>query len=149
MPLPALLAATVLADVSVVSMVLRLVVSLGIVLGMIAALAWAAKKPKGLGIGRSRGSITVHGREQLGRATTVALLQVGDRTILVGANEHSVEVLAEGDELLAPEPDPETPGANASETADDRTSSNVAPGGATPPGMNLIEMLREWSVRRT
>lgn len=137
-----------LADVSVLGMVVRLVVSLGIVLGMIAALAWAAKRPKGLGLGaRSRGTITVHGREQLGRATTVALLQVGDRMILVGANEHSVEVLAEGDELLPPEP--EGPDADASASFDDRTSSFTAPGGAASPGMNLIEMIREWSVRRT
>jgi len=138
-----------LADISVISMVFRLVVSLGIVLGMIAALAWAAKRPKGLGLGvRSRGAITVHGREQLGRATTIALLQVGDRTVLVGANEHTVEVLAEGNELLLPDPEPEVPAAD-SETADDRTSSMVAPDGATSPGMNLIEMIREWSVRRT
>jgi flagellar biogenesis protein FliO len=137
-----------LADVSVISMVFRLVVSLGIVLGMIAALAWAAKRPKGLGLGsRSRGTITVHSREQVGRATTVALLQVGGRTILVGANEHTVEVLAEGDELLPPEPDASD--ADASTSADDMTSSIVAPDGATSPGMNLIEMLREWSVRRT
>ena len=141
--------APVLAEVSVVSMVFRLVVSLGIVLGMIAALAWAAKRPKGLGLGvRTRGTITVHGREQLGRATTVALLQVGDRTILVGANEHAVEVLAEGDELLASEAEPDAPASDDAMTADDRTSSIVAPGGATPPGMNLIEMIREWSVRR-
>lgn len=142
MPFPSML-----ADLSVISMVFRLVVSLGIVLGMIAALAWAAKRPKGLGLGfNTKGAITVRGREQLGRATTVALLQVGDRTILVGANEHSVEVLAEGNELLLPEPEPD---AEASESADDRTSSITAPDGAASPGMNLIEMLREWSVRRT
>ena len=135
------------ADVSVIGMVLRLVVSLGIVLGMIAALAWAAKRPKGLGLGgRSKGAITILSREQLGRETTVALLQVGGRTILVGANEHSIEVLAEGDELIPPEP--EAPDAYASISADDRTSSNAAPDGAASPGMNLIEMLREWSVRR-
>lgn len=141
----------VLAELSVLSMAFRLVVSLGIVLGMIAALAWVAKRPKGLGLGfATKGAITVRGREQLGRATTLALLQVGDRTILVGANEHSVEVLAEGDDLLpASDPEPPAPGTDGTETADDRTSSFVAPGGATPPGMNLIEMLREWSVRRT
>jgi len=124
-------------------MILRLVVSLGIVLGLIAALAWAAKRPKGLGLGfNTKGAITVKGREQLGRASTIALLQVGDRTILVGANEHTIAVLAEGDELLPPEPE-------APVSADDRTSSIAEPDGSVPPGMNLIEMLREWSVRRT
>jgi flagellar biogenesis protein FliO len=128
---------------AVLTMILRLVVSLGIVLGMIAALAWVAKRPKGLGLGfNTKGAITVRGREQLGRASTIALLQVGDRTILVGANEHTIEVLAEGDELLPPEPE-------APVSADDRTSSIAEPDGSVPPGMNLIEMLREWSVRRT
>lgn len=135
----------VLADISVLSMAVRLVVSLGIVLGMIAAIAWAAKRPKGLGLGfNTRGAITVKGREQLGRASTLALLQVGDRTILVGANEHSIEILAEGDDLCLPEPD-----AEVAPSVDDRTSSIAAPDGAVPTGMNLIEMLREWSVRRT
>ena len=132
-----------LAELSVLSMAFRLVVSLGIVLGMIAALAWAAKRPKGLGLGfKTQGAIAVKGREQLGRASTLALIQVGDRTILVGANEHTIEVLAEGDDLLLPEPD-------APEPADDRTSSTIGPDGPVSPRMNLIEMLREWSVRRT
>jgi flagellar biogenesis protein FliO len=134
--------AVMFADLSVLSMAFRLVVSLGIVLAMIAALAWAAKRPKGLGLGfNAKGAaITVRGREQLGRASTIALLQVGDRTILVGANEHTISVLAEGDELLPPE---------APVPADDRTSSIAEPDGSVSSGMNLIEMIREWSVRRT
>ena len=131
----------VLADVSVLTMAVRLVVSLGIVLGMIAALAWVARRPKGLGLGfGARGAITVRAREQLGRASTLALVQVGERTLLIGANEHAIEVLAEGDEMLPPE---------EPETADDRKSSIADPDGSVTPGMNVMEMLREWSVRRS
>lgn len=130
-----------LAEVSVLSMAFRLIVSLGIVLGLIALLAWAARRQKGLGLGfGGRGTITVRAREQLGRGTTIALVQVGGRTLLIGANEHAIEVLAEGDEMLPPED---------VVTADDRTSSVADPDGSVSPGMNMIEMLREWSVRRT
>lgn len=133
--------AAVLADVSVISMAFRLVVSLGIVLGMIAVLTWVARRPKGLGLGfGTKGAITVCGREQLGRASTIALVRVGERTLLIGANEHTVEVLAEGADMAPPE---------APVSADDRTSSFADPDGSASPGMNLIEMLREWSVRRT
>lgn len=137
-----------LAEVSVFAMAIRLVVSLGIVLGMIAALTWVARRPKGLGFGtQSKDAIAVRGRQQLGRASTVALLQVGDRTILVGANEHSIQVLAEGDDMLPPEPEPAA--ADASLTSGDRTSPYAGSDGPASPWTNMMEVLREWSVRRT
>lgn len=131
-----------LADVSVVSMAFRLIVSLCIVLGMIAGLAALVRRQKGLGLGFStKGNIIVRSREQIGRSTTVALLEVGDRLILIGTNENAIEVLAEGDQLIVPD-------AGAHETIDDMTSSTAASDGAAPTRMNLIEILREWSVRR-
>ncbi|MEM9466964.1 MAG: flagellar biosynthetic protein FliO [Actinomycetota bacterium] len=129
----------------------RLIFSLAIVLGLIWALAWAARRGKGLGlgIGAARGSINVRAREQVGRNTTIALLEVGDRVLLIGANEQAVEVLAEGDDLIAEEPE-STPSEDGDVSTDDRTSSQVDPviRGSAPPGMNLIEALRERSVRR-
>ena len=133
----------------------RLIFSLAIVLGLIWALAWAARRGKGLGlgIGAQRGAISVRAREQVGRNTTIALLEVGDRVLLIGANEQAVEVLAEGDDLIADPPEPEpADGDTGSDdmTTDDRTSSQADPviRGSAPPGMNLIEALRERSVRR-
>ena len=134
----------------------RLIFSLAIVLGLIYALSWAARRGKGLGlgIGAQRGAISVRAREQIGRNTTVALLEVGDRVLLIGANEQAVEVLAEGDDLIVDEPEPESSAdgdADSSTTAtDDRTSSQADPfiRGSATPGMNLIEALRERSVRR-
>ena len=133
-----------LADLSVLTLGLRLIVSLAIVLGAIAALTWAARRRNGfglgLGLGGSHSAIVVKSREALTRNGTVALLQVGERALLVGVTEQHIEVLAEGADLLPPEPE---------ETADDRTSSITDPGGSVPPGMNFMEMLRERSVRRS
>ena len=132
----------------------RQIFSLAIVLGLIWALAWAARRGKGLGlgIGAQRGAISVRAREQVGRNTTIALLEVGDRVLLVGANDQAVEVLAEGNDLLIGEAETAGPGSqdSAANTAtDDRTSSQTDPviRGSVPPGMNMIEALRERSVR--
>lgn len=136
----------VFADMSVLWLGLRLVFSLGIVLGLIVALSWMAKRGKGLGLGAAgrarKGAIEVRARHQLSRSTTVALLEVGDRALLIAANDQSIEVIAEGEDLLAAE-EP-----LAEEATDDRTSSQVDPMGSTPTGMSLIEVLREWSLRR-
>ena len=135
----------VFADMSVLWLGLRLVFSLAIVLGLIVALTWAAKRGKGLGLGAGgrtrKGAIEVRARHQLSRSTTVALLEVGDRALLIASNDQSIEVIAEGEDLLpAEEP--------AAVETDDRTSSQVDPTGSTPAGMSLIEVLREWSLRR-
>ena len=130
----------------------RLIFSLAIVLGLIMALSWAARRGKGLGLGlgAQKGAISVRAREQLGRNTTIALVEVGERVLLIGANEQAVEVLDEGDDLIADEPEPE-PSDDGDMSTDDRTSSQADPiirGSSAPPGMNLIEALRERSVRR-
>lgn len=132
---------------------IRLIFSLAIVLGLIWALSWAARRGKGLGLGMGaqKGAIAVRAREQIGRNTTIALLEVGDRVLLIGLNEQAVEVLAEGDDLISDEPDPSpSTDGDGAESTDDRTSSQADPfiRGSAPPGMNLIEALRERSVRR-
>ena len=144
--MPFLLAAE---SVSVLSLGFRLIVSLAVVLGIIGGLVYVARR-RGGGLGFAFGPaasvITVKGREQLNRNSTVALLKVGERALLVGVTDQRIEVLAEGDELLPAEPEvTET----ETTTEDDRTSSIVDPDGSMPPGMNLIEALREWSVRRS
>jgi len=135
-------AVSVLADMSVLWLGFRLVASLAVILAMIAGLSWMAKRSKGMGfgLGPTKGAIVVRSREQLNRAGTIALIEVGDRALLVGATEQSITVLAEGDDLLP---------AEVAVSTDDRTSSHTDPDGSVSPRMNLIEMLREWSVRRS
>lgn len=136
----------VFADISVLWLGLRLVFSLAIVLGLIGGLAWMAKRGKGIGFGiagaQRKGAIEVRARQQLSRSTTVALLEVGDRALLIAANDQAIEVLAEGEDLLLAE-EPEAL------STDDRTSSQVDPSGSAPTGMSLVEVLREWSLRRS
>ncbi|MEM9200550.1 MAG: flagellar biosynthetic protein FliO [Actinomycetota bacterium] len=151
MTLDPLMLSTVLAA-STVWLGLRLIFSLSIVLGLIWGLSWVARRGKGfgLGIGAPRGAIAVRAREQVGRNTTIALLEVGDRVLLIGANEQAVEVLAEGADLISDEPEDGSTEDSAMST-DDRTSSQADPvirGKSAPTGMNLIEALRERSVRR-
>lgn len=131
--------------VSVISLGFRLILSLGVVLGLIGGLVWVARRRGtglGFGFGPSAEAIVVKGREQISRNSTIALLKVGDRALLVGVTDQRIEVLAEGEELLPAE-------LEVSETTDDRTSSIADPDGSVPSGMNLIEALREWSVRRS
>ena len=149
---------TLLLGTSTLWLGVRLIFSLGIVLGLIMGLSWVLRRGKGLGfgMGATRGAISVRSREQIGRNTTIALLEGGERVLLIGANEQAVQVLAEGDDLLLPEPDEPadgdaSPTGGAAQSTDDRTSSQTDPfirGKSVPPGMNLIEALREWSVRR-
>lgn len=138
-----------LADLSVLTLGLRLIVSLGIVLGAIAALTWAARRRNGFGfgLGGAQSAITVRSREALTRNGTVALLEVGERALLIGITEQRIEVLAEGADLLPPE-QVETPDDRTS-SAGGYTSSIVDPGGSTPPGTSFMEILRERSVRRS
>ena len=81
--------------------VLRLVVSLAIVLGLLLAVTR-------LGARRFRGSpgalITVLHRQSLSRTTSVAVVTVGERVLVLGATESSICVLAELDPEELPEP---------------------------------------------
>ena len=131
----------VLADVSVLSLGLRLVLSLAIVLGLIAALSWVARRGKGigLGLGARKSAIEIRAREQLSRSTAVTLLEVGHRMLLIASNDQAIEILAEGVDLRP---------ADVAVSTDDRTSSQTEPAGSVPTGMNMIEALREWSTRR-
>lgn len=147
-------ATAVLAAESVLSLGLRLTFSLGIVLALMGALAWIVRhrgKP-GFGFGPRAGVISVVGREQLTRSSSVALLKVGERAVLVGVTEQGMTVLGEGEDLLPAEPedDPDQ-GASAGSTSimGDRTSPLTRPGGRGRSRMSFVEVLRERTVRRS
>ena len=108
-------------DLSVVALLGRLAVSLVIVFGLMAV---AARLLRRRGLGASRGSapsarIEVLARQGLGRTSSVQLVRVAGRTLVLGVTDASVSVLGEADPLLlaaeaalAPDPDEEqqTPG---------------------------------------
>lgn len=88
-------------DVSAVALLGRLAVSLAVVFGLM-AIAGKVLRKRGLG---TRGStatsrIEVLARQGLGRTSSVQLVRVGGRTLVLGVTEASVSVLGEADPLL-------------------------------------------------
>ncbi|MEI4270721.1 flagellar biosynthetic protein FliO [Klenkia sp. LSe6-5] len=75
-------------------MVIRLILSLAFVGGVLWFAARVAKK-RGLGMGN--GLIEVVARQRMGRSSTVSVLRVADRVLVVGATEENVTLLAEMD----------------------------------------------------
>ena len=76
--------------------VVRLVLSTSVVVGGLFAVRWWA----GRAGNRARGAIRVIARVGIARSSTVAVIEVGDRRYLVGAGEHSVNLIAELDDTV-------------------------------------------------
>ena len=88
-------------DVSVVALLGRLAVSLGVVFALM-ALAGKVLRRRGLGT-RGTGAtsrIEVLARQGLGRTASVQLVRIGGRTLVLGVTESSVSILSEADPLL-------------------------------------------------
>jgi flagellar protein FliO/FliZ len=89
-------------DVSLVALLGRLAVSLAVVFGLM-VLAGRLLRRRGLSPGRAGAAanrIEVLARQGLGRSSSVQLVRVGGRTLVLGVTEAAVSVLAEADPLL-------------------------------------------------
>ncbi len=75
-------------------MIIRLILTLAFVAGVLWFAARVAKK-RGLGGGNSL--IEVVARQRMGRSSTVSVLRVADRVLVVGTTEEHVTLLAEMD----------------------------------------------------
>ncbi len=75
-------------------MVVRLVLSLAFVGGV---LWFAARVAKKRGLGGGNGLIEVVARQRMGRTSTVSVLRVADRVLVIGTTEEHVTLLAEMD----------------------------------------------------
>ncbi len=132
-------------------MIIRLLLSLAFVAGVLYLAARLAKKR---GLGSSGGLVEVVAHQRMGRASTVNVLRIGDRVLVVGATEQQVTLLAELDgEALE---------ATLAERADggDRPALTLAAapgrsGGALAGSVldrsawsGLVGQLRERTVRR-
>jgi flagellar protein FliO/FliZ len=105
-------------DVSVVALLGRLAVSLGVVFALM-AVAGKVLRRRGLGTKGSTATsrIEVLARQGLGRTSSVQLVRVAGRTLVLGVTETNVSVLGEADPLLleaeaaltAAAAEPETP----------------------------------------
>jgi flagellar protein FliO/FliZ len=84
--------------VSTIAIIGRMLVALVVVLAVMWALAKWARKP--LGAGKSDKVMTVLARQQLSRTSSVAVLKVMDRALVLGVTEQGVQLLTETE--LAP-----------------------------------------------
>ncbi len=106
-----------MAESGTVELTIRMLLGLVVVAGLLwGATRFASKRLKPLG---ATASVVVRGRLQLTRSSSVAVLTVGERNLLIGVNDHAVSLLAEGDDLVA------------APVVDVRT--DVGPGSGRPP----------------
>ena len=123
-----------------VSLLARLFVSLAVVFGLMWVAARILRK-RGLGStkgGPASSRIEVLARQGLGRTSSVQLVRVGGRTLVLGVTEASVSVLGEADPLLL----------EAEQALAALPVSSAEPAPATQPGWgSLVELLKERTVR--
>jgi flagellar protein FliO/FliZ len=132
-----------MANVSVGALLLRLVVSLGVVVLLMAALARVARGRLGR---TTRGSdpalqLQILSRQAIGKNASVLLVRAGDKGLLLGVTEHSISLIQETD--IAPAVDTAT--ATATATTTTTASRAVA---LTPPWSAMLQRARDVTVRR-
>lgn len=135
-----------MADTSTWVVLGRLVLSLAVVLGLVLVAAAIAKR-KHIG-GKPNASIEVLARASMGRTSSVQVVRVGDRALVLGVTEQSITYLTEGDPADYVEPRT-TPG-TALDITTPPPAGTQAPGGTAPDRtrMSVIDSLRELTVRR-
>jgi len=84
--------------VSTVAIIGRMLLALVLVLGVMWALARWARKP--MGVGKGERVMTVLARQQLSRGSSVTVLKLMDRALVLGVTEQGVQLLTETE--LAP-----------------------------------------------
>jgi len=84
--------------VSTIAIIGRMLLALVLVLGVMWALARWARKP--MGVGKGERVMTVLARQQLSRSSSVAVLKLMDRALVLGVTEQGVQLLTETE--LAP-----------------------------------------------
>ncbi len=130
-----------MSDVSVITLLLRVVVSLGVVLGVM----WGAAKLLGQG-GLSRGfkprnaPVEVVARHSVGRRASVTLVRTGGRGLILGVTDQTVTVLAEID--------PDALVVEAPEEAPRMVPLGGVNAPAVPAWKAALDALRAKTVRR-
>lgn len=136
-------------DVSLLALLVRVVVSLGVVLAVMAAAAAVLRRSGVVGAapaarrGMRRRSLPMEviARHGLSRGSSIAVVRLGERALVLGVTEHQVTLLTEVDpaELDAP---PEF---------DDTFAAPAGPGmrPGTLPWKVALEQMRERTVRRS
>jgi flagellar protein FliO/FliZ len=125
-----------MSNVSVAALLLRLVLSLGVVIVLMAGLAKLARNRMGRTAGRRRDhalQLQVLSRQTIGKNASVLLVRAGDRGLLLGVTEHNVSLITETELTAAPADESPAPA---------RTTA------LAPPWNMLVQRARELTVRR-
>lgn len=110
------------------------------------ALASSMKKTRvGRRVARRRAQLDVIARQPLGKSASVAVVRVGDRTMLIGVTDASVQLLSEVDAALFSEEETASEFAEVAAPAPVPASSVGANARAT---ISVMDLLRERTVRR-
>ena len=89
-----------------IELALRVVCSLSVVFALLWALARLARR----GVGsRGSGVLTVLARQQLSRGSSVAVVKVADRALVLGVSDQGVSLLADADAHLFDQPVADAP----------------------------------------
>jgi flagellar protein FliO/FliZ len=144
-------------------MIIRLVLCLAFVGGV---LLFASRLAQKRGIGGATGVIEVVARQRMGRASSVSVLRVAGRVLVVGSTEEQVTLLAEvEDDELQTALAAVVPSARAGAAATDGTTGEPVPGRRARPARSgsgplagsvldrgtwttVVQELRERTVRR-
>jgi flagellar protein FliO/FliZ len=134
-------------DTSLVALLVRVVVSLGVVLAVMAGAAAVLRRSgvAGTAVAGRRGGrrrpvpVEVLARHGLSRGAFVTVVRLGGRALVLGVTEHQVSLLTEVDPAALELPPDETPA--------EPTGPGIGAGAL--PWKVALEQLRERTVRRS
>lgn len=95
-----------MSDASLPVVLLRLVLAVAVVVGLLLISARLTRRIGSGGAGPTRGAIRVVARQPLGRNASVAVIETGGRTLVLGVTDHQVSLLGEQPLALATMDDP-------------------------------------------
>jgi flagellar protein FliO/FliZ len=135
-------------------MLIRLVLSLAFVGGV---LWFAARLARKRGLGASNGLVEVVANQRVGRSSTVNVIRIADRVLVVGATEQTVTLLAEvdGETVEAVLADHQAAALSGAAGSVRRPAVTARPGGVLAGSVldrgswgGVVQQLRERTVRR-
>lgn len=118
-------------DASLAVVLLRLVLAVAVVVGLLLLTARFTRRLGGGGAGPARGAIRVVARQPLSRNASVAVIETGGRTLVLGVTDHQVSLLSEA---LLPASPP--------------TDEDGLLDGPAQMRRSLVETLRERTLRK-
>ncbi|MBW8826842.1 MAG: flagellar biosynthetic protein FliO [Acidobacteria bacterium] len=138
-----------MTDGSVVVLFARLLVSLGVVLGLMWAIGRVLRARGFGGVSKPNAAIEVVARQSVNRTSSIALVRAAGKALIVSINESQISLLAEVDPAEIDGPVNTT----VTTTLTGLEAHRTAPrGSASPrsssPRKTLLEVARERTVRR-